>query len=137
METKERTLELLSNYYAYFNTGNTDAMLDLMEDDIVHDINQGVSEIGTTAFREFFVRMNRCYRETVSDLQLFASDDGTRAAAEFIVHGTYLATDEGLPEARGQTYDVAAAAFFSLNHEKITRVTMYYNLQQWLDLVHE
>jgi hypothetical protein len=38
--------------------------------------------------------------------------DGTRAAAEFVVNGTYLATDEGLPEARGQTYVLPAGGFF-------------------------
>jgi steroid delta-isomerase-like uncharacterized protein len=110
-------------------------MLALMADDIVHDINQGGSETGLGAFREFFVRMNRCYRENVRDLQMFVSDDGTRAAAEFLVHGTYLSTDEGLPAAQGQTYDLPAGAFFSISHGKIQRVTMYYNLQDWLDQV--
>jgi len=135
METREQTLALLQGYYACFNAGNTDGMLTLMAEDIVHDINQGGSEVGLAAFREFFVRMNRCYRESVSDLQIFVSDDGTRAAAEFIVHGTYLATDEGLPEAQGQTYDLPAGAFFSIRHGKIQRVTMYYNLQDWLKQV--
>lgn len=133
----QKTLEILSQYYASFNAGDTDGMLALMADEVVHDINQGGSELGIEAFREFFVRMNRCYRENVSDLQLFASDDGTRAAAEFIVHGTYLSTDDGLPEATGQTYDLPAGAFFSIHEGKITRVTMYYNLEDWLKQVHE
>jgi steroid delta-isomerase-like uncharacterized protein len=133
----QKTLEILSQYYASFNAGDTDGMLALMADEVVHDINQGGSEHGIEAFREFFVRMNRCYRENVSDLQLFASDDGTRAAAEFIVHGTYLSTDDGLPEAKGQTYDLAAGAFFSLHEGKIARVTMYYNLEDWLKQVYE
>lgn len=137
MATKERTLALLSDYYQCFNAANTDGMLALMADDIAHDINQGGCETGIAAFEEFFVRMNRCYRETVSDLQLLISDDGTRAAAEFIVHGTYLATDDGLPEAKGQTYDLPAGAFFSVANDKITRVTMYYNLQDWLNQVYE
>jgi steroid delta-isomerase-like uncharacterized protein len=133
----QKTLETLSQYYACFNAGDTDGMLALMSDDVIHDINQGGSEHGIEAFREFFVRMNRCYKENVSDLQLFASEDGTRAAAEFIVHGTYLSTDDGLPEAQGQTYDLPAGAFFSFQHDRITRVTMYYNLQDWLKQVHE
>ena len=137
MATKEQTLALLSNYYTCFNAGDTDGMLALMADDVVHDINQGDSEHGIEAFREFFVRMNRCYKENVSDLQLFASDNGTRAAAEFIVHGTYLSTDDGLPKAQGQTYDLPAGAFFRLHNDRITRVTMYYNLQHWLNQVHE
>jgi GNAT superfamily N-acetyltransferase len=55
--------------------------------------------------------MNRCYRERLSDIVVMASPDGTRAAAEFTVNGTYLATDEGLPEARGQTYVLPAGGF--------------------------
>lgn len=137
MTATQKTLELLKQYYACFNAGDTDGMLTLMADGVVHDINQGDSELGIEAFREFFVRMNRCYRENVSDLQLFASDDGTRAAAEFIVHGTYLSTDDGLPEAQGQTYDLPAGAFFQLQNDRIIRVTMYYNLQDWLKQVHE
>jgi steroid delta-isomerase-like uncharacterized protein len=132
-----KTLEILRRYYACFNAGDTDGMLALMSEDIVHYINQGGSEHGIGAFREFFVRMNRSYRESVSELQLFTSEDGTCAAAEFVVHGTYLATDEGLPEAKGQTYELPAGAFFSLHGDKIIRVTMYYNLQDWLKQVHE
>lgn len=135
--TMQKTIEILEQYYACFNEGNTDGMLALMADDVIHDINQGGSEHGIEAFREFFVRMNRCYRENVSDLLLFASDDGTRAAAEFIVHGTYVSTDDGLPEARGQTYDLPAGAFFRFQNDRIIRVTMYYNLQDWLKQVHE
>jgi len=63
---------------------------------------------------------------------IMASDDGTRAAAEFIVHGEYMATDEGLPEAHGQTYKLPAGAFFDIHNGKICRVTNYYNLQDWI-----
>jgi steroid delta-isomerase-like uncharacterized protein len=135
MPPRENTIALLSAYYDHFNAGDTDAMLALMAEDVIHDINQSGCETGIEAFREFFVRMNRCYRESVTDLQLFASDDGTRAAAEFIVQGTYLATDDGLPEAQGQTYQLPAGAFFTIHNGRIKRVTMYYNLQLWLNQV--
>lgn len=135
MPLKDHTIALLTAYYDHFNAGDTDAMLGLMAEDVIHDINQSGSETGIAAFREFFVRMNRCYRESVSDLQLFASEDGTRAAAEFIVHGSYLATDDGLPEAQGQTYQLPAGAFFTLQNGQIKRITMYYNLQLWLNQV--
>jgi steroid delta-isomerase-like uncharacterized protein len=107
-------------------------MLALMAEDVVHDINQGGCEVGVEAFRVFFVRMNRCYQERLTEMQLFVSEDGTRGAAEFVVHGTYLATDEGLPEAAGQTYQLPAGAFFVIENQRIKRVTMYYNLEQWL-----
>jgi steroid delta-isomerase-like uncharacterized protein len=136
MTPQQSTLAVLKQYYAHFNTGDTDAMLGLLDEDVVHDINQGGAEIGVEAFRAFFVRMNRSYRENLQEIQLFASEDGTRAAAEFVVHGAYLATDEGLPEATGQTYVLPAGAFFSVKNGKITRVTMYYNLEDWLQQVH-
>jgi steroid delta-isomerase-like uncharacterized protein len=60
------------------------------------------------------------------------SPDGTRAAAEFVVHGEYLATDEGLPEATGQTYTLPAGAFFEVVGGRIARVSNYYNLPDWL-----
>jgi steroid delta-isomerase-like uncharacterized protein len=61
-----------------------------------------------------------------------ATADGSRAAAEFTVHGTYLATDDGLPPARGQTYSLPAGAFFSVKGGAITRVVTYYNLANWI-----
>ncbi|BCU75884.1 ketosteroid isomerase-related protein [Luteolibacter sp. LG18] len=125
-------LDLLSRYYAAFNSGDRETFYSLLADDIVHDLNQGGSETGVEAFRVFMARMDRCYRERLEDLVLFASEDGRRAAAEFTVHGSYLATDDGLPEANGQTYVLPAGAFFSIRDGKVARVTMYYNLEEWL-----
>lgn len=130
--TCESSINLLRSYYAAFNSGDRETFFSLMAEDIVHDLNQGGSERGVPAFREFMTRMDRCYRERLEDLVLFANEDGTRAAAEFTVHGEYLATDEGLPEANGQTYVLPAGAFFQIKDGKIARVTMYYNLSEWL-----
>ena len=130
--TRESTIDLLRSYYAAFNSGDRETFFSLMGEDIVHDLNQGGSEVGVSAFREFMLRMDRCYHERLEDFVLFANEDGTRAAAEFTVHGEYLATDEGLPEAKGQTYVLPAGAFFRIEDGKIARVTMYYNLSEWL-----
>lgn len=123
---------ILERYYQAFNSGDRETMLSLLTDDVVHDLNQGGSETGLDAFRAFMRRMDRCYQETLEDIVIFGNADGTRAAAEFTVRGKYLATDEGLPEADGQTYLLPAGAFFTLRENKIARVTMYYNLQEWL-----
>jgi steroid delta-isomerase-like uncharacterized protein len=63
---------------------------------------------------------------------IFATEDGTRGAAEFIVNGTYLQTDGDLPTAHGQSYRLPAGSFFSLEGGKITRVVTYYNLSDWI-----
>ncbi|MFM2301436.1 MAG: hypothetical protein RLZZ84_1172 [Pseudomonadota bacterium] len=124
-------LALLTRYYAAFNAGDWNGMLDCLDDAVVHDINQGSRQHGKAAFREFLGHMERCYRERLDGIVLMASDDGMRGAAEFTVHGEYLATDEGLPEANGQTYTLPAGAFFGIADGKIVRVTVYYNLADW------
>jgi steroid delta-isomerase-like uncharacterized protein len=135
MSAQASTLQLISEYYAAFNAGNKNAMLDLMHEDIAHDINMGGREVGRDAFRAFNERMTRCYHEVLHDLVIMASADGKRAAAEFVVHGSYLVADDGLPPANGQRYRLPAGAFFAVDGGRITRVTMYYNLQDWLDQV--
>jgi len=130
--SRERALATLTTYYAAFNAGDWDGMIALLADDVAHDTNQGGRQVGKGAFREFLGHMERCYKERLEDIVLMASGDGQRAAAEFVVHGAYLATDEGLPEARGQTYVLPAGAFLALDDAgRITRLTMYYNLADW------
>lgn len=124
--------QTIQSYYDAFNRGDREAMFALLDDGVVHDLNQGGRETGLAAFRSFMERMDRCYRESLEDLVTFTHPDGTRAAAEFLVRGEYLATDEGLPEATGQRYLLPAGAFFELHDGRITRVTMHYNLQDWL-----
>ncbi len=128
---RAQALALLTRYYAAFNAGDWEGMLDCLADDVAHDINQGATQRGKDTFRAFLAHMERCYRERLGAIVLMASDDGMRGAAEFIVHGEYLATDEGLPEADGQTYQLPAGAFFAMSDGKIDRVTVYYNLADW------
>lgn len=123
---------LLRRYYAAFNAADWPAMLDCLTEDVAHDVNQGTRETGRPAFAAFLARMERCYRERVEDLMVMLSPDGSRAAAEFTIHGTYLAADEGLPPAHGQGYVLPVGAFFQIRGERIARVTNYYNLQDWL-----
>lgn len=127
-----QAIALIQRYYAAFNAGDMPAFFELLAEDVVHDINQGAREAGKATFREFMARMNRHYREQLVELVVMASSDGTRAAAEFVVLGEYLATDEGLPAARGQRYRLPAGAFFEIREGKIARVSNYYNLQDWI-----
>ncbi len=130
--TAAATKALLAGYYAAFNALDIERFLGLLTDDVVHDINQGGREIGREAFRAFLARMDRSYSEQIVEISISVNDDGSRAAAEFIVLGTYKATDEGLPEATGQTYRLPAGAFFEIKGGKVARISNYYNLQDWL-----
>ena len=123
---------LIAAYYAAFNAGDAPSMLALLTDDVAHDINQGGREVGRDRFAAFLDHMNRCYRERLEDIVIMTTPDGTRGAAEFTVHGDYLVTDAGLPEARGQHYVLPAGAFFAFRDGRIARVTNTYNLQDWL-----
>jgi steroid delta-isomerase-like uncharacterized protein len=124
--------DVIERYYAAFNRGDAEAMLAELSPDVEHHVNEGQVRAGKIRFAEFVAHMNHCYREELTDMVIFNSDDGSRAAAEFVVNGTYLATDPGLPEAKGQHYRLPGGAFFTLKDGKITRITTYYNLKDWL-----
>lgn len=125
-------MDVIQRYFDAFNAGDVDGMLACLANDVAHHVNEGQVRRGKEAFAEFCAHMNRCYAEKLTDMVVFATPDGTRAAAEYIVNGTYLATDEGLPEAQGQTYRLPAGSFFDVAEGRITRVTTYYNLADWL-----
>ena len=130
--TAGETEALVCRYYEAFNRGDVEAMLACLSEGVVHDVNQGVRRTGKAAFRAFCGHMARCYVEELKNVVVMVSADGRRAAAEFNVEGRYIETDEGLPEARGQTYVLPAGTFFAIEDERITRVTTYYNLTDWL-----
>ena len=130
--SEAETLKLVERYIAAFNAGDNDGMLACLSEDVAHDINQGGREIGKDKFRWFLGMMDRHYREELADVVVMVGQGGSRAAAEFTVRGTYLATAEGLPEANGQTYSLPAGIFFEIDDNKISRVTTYYNLADWI-----
>jgi steroid delta-isomerase-like uncharacterized protein len=134
MSEKNRndTVALIRRYYERFNAGDVDGFLDMLADDIAHDISQGGRETGKPAFRKFLEHMNRCYEERVRDLAIMVDDSGKRAAAEFQLDGKYIATDGDLPPAKGQKYVLTVGAFFDIRDGKIARISNTYNFKDWL-----
>lgn len=130
--TATDAIETVKAYYAAFNAKDWDGMAAVLADDFRHDVNEGSARGGKEKFADFLAHMDRCYDETLTDIVVMASADGARAAAEFTVNGTYKQTDGDLPPASGQTYRLPAGAFFALSGGKISRVTTYYNLQEWI-----
>jgi steroid delta-isomerase-like uncharacterized protein len=123
---------LVGAYYAAFNAGDRAAMCALLAADVAHDVNQGGRRVGLPAFRAFLAQMDAAYAERLEDVVVMADATGTRAAAEFVVVGQYLRTEPGLPAASGQAYRLPAGAFLAIADGRITRVTTYYNLQDWI-----
>lgn len=132
---KMTDLEVVEQYYANFNARNWAGMLDLVADDIRHEPNQGTPRLGKALFTEFMQHMDACYAETLTDIVLFEGTSPGRFAAEFVVNGIYKVGELGLPEAKGQAYILPAAAFLEVKNGKISRVTTYYNLENWINLV--
>lgn len=130
-------LEIVQQYYTYFNQQNWEGMLSLVAEDIRHEANQGDVRIGIEKFTEFLQHMDSSYEETLTDMVFLSEPSNTRVAAEFIVNGIYKQGEEGLPEAHGQAYVLPAGAFLEVKEGKISRVTTYYNLPLWIKLVSE
>lgn len=129
---RQETAALIRRYYDAFNAGDNDTMLACLSDDVIHDVNQGERRQGKEKFTAFNARMAHHYKEQLEDIAVMVARDGKRAAAEFNVVGTYLNSDQGLPEAKGQTYRLPAGTFFEVREGKIARVTTYYNLTDWI-----
>lgn len=110
-------------------------MIELLHEEIHHDINQGSTQTGKENFIKFLENMDICYDEQLRDMVLFVGNVEGRVAAEFVVHGIYKHADEGLPPAHNQAYVLPAGAFLEVKDSKIIRVSTYYNLPLWISLV--
>ena len=127
--------KLISAYYEAFNAKRFEDMLGFVTEDIIHDTNQGDRTVGKESFKAFLGDMDRYYDEFLDNIVIMLNSTGTRASAEFICHGTYKNTCEGLPPASGQKYNLPVGCFFEIKGDKIARITNYYNMTEWLKQV--
>jgi steroid delta-isomerase-like uncharacterized protein len=129
---RQQTTELIKTYYDRFNASDVEGFLALLTDDVIHEISQGDTQMGKETFRTFLQHMNDCYKERAYDLAVMVNEDGSRAAAEFMLDGTYLKQDGSLPPANGQTYTLRVGAFFEIREGKVARIANHYNMKDWL-----
>ncbi|MFN3455220.1 MAG: nuclear transport factor 2 family protein [Pseudobdellovibrio sp.] len=134
-DTAQNNLNLVKSYYQAFNEGETQKMLSFLHHNVEHEINQGKTETGVDIFTQFMKHMDECYKEELKNMTFFVGDKAHKIAAEFDVHGTYLKTDGKLPEAKGQKYVIRAGAFIDIEDSKIKRISTYYNLPRWIEMV--
>ncbi|WOK35568.1 nuclear transport factor 2 family protein [Sphingomonas sp. C3-2] len=128
-------LGIIESYYDAFNHGDAERILSLIDEGLLHEPCQAMPRQGIGAYREFLDKRLRCYKERAIDPLVLYSPGITHAAAEFILEGKYVKTDEPFPPARGQHYRLRAGAFFEIGGNRITRLTMHYNLADWIDQV--
>ncbi|GAB3329492.1 ketosteroid isomerase-related protein [Larkinella ripae] len=128
-------VDVVKKYYECFNQKDWTGMLALVSPDIRHEPNQGEARMGLEKFTAFVHHMDDSYDEKLTDMVFFTEPTGQRVAVEFVVNGVYKKAEDGLPAAKNQPYVVPAAAFLEVADDKITRVTTYYNLPQWIRAV--
>ncbi len=126
---------LIERYFEAFNAGDHERLLACVSDDLAHDADGQGREIGKDKFRWYLGMRARHFRDQVSDLVVMVAPDGTRAAAEFTLRGSYTATRDGFPEANGQSYSILAGAFFEIDDGLMSRVTEYYDSAAWKGLL--
>jgi steroid delta-isomerase-like uncharacterized protein len=129
---RQQTEQLIRNYYDRFNAKDNEGFLALLTDDVIHEVSQGQVNKGKETFRNFLKHMDECYSERAYDLVVMVSEDGSRAAAEFMLDGTYLKQDGTLPPANGQTYTLRVGAFFEIRDSKVARIANHYNIKDWV-----
>lgn len=128
-------LETVQQYYQSFNQKDWTGMIGLLDENIRHEPNQGEPRVGIPLFEAFMKNMDDAYEEYLSEIVFFSEPTDTRISVEFIVNGIYKKGEAGFPEAHGQTYKLPASAFLEVKEGKITRITTYYNLPLWIQLV--
>lgn len=130
--SNDRAIEVVLAYYSAFNRGDWAGMLVLLADGVVHEVNQGPREVGKAAFASFLQRMEISYHEQLRDIVVMTAPEGGRAAAEYVVHGEYVADDAGMAPAHGQKYVLPGGAFFDIRDGHIQRISNYHNQQDWI-----
>ncbi|MDZ7823284.1 MAG: ketosteroid isomerase-related protein [Ahrensia sp.] len=130
--TAQNIKAIITAYFKAFNASDNEAMLRLLHEDVAHDINQGDRQIGKEALRWFNAARSKHFDEHISDIVIMMDENGSRAAAEFTIHGKYIAKSDGLPAANGQQYSLTAAMVFEVEDGEITRISSHYNQRDWL-----
>lgn len=127
--------KIIESYFESFNGGYLPRMLELLDEGVVHDTHLLKGEKGKKAFEAFLSRQAECYQERVHDIIIMSEASGKYAAAQYNITGTYRKTEAGQLPARGQVYTVRGGTFFEFTEDKISRITSYYNIQEWNDQI--
>jgi predicted ester cyclase len=61
-------VEIVKAYYNSFNQKDWQGMLDLLDENIRHESNQGDVRVGKDKFTAFLQKMDESYEETLTDM---------------------------------------------------------------------
>lgn len=130
--TLQSTKQLIEKYYEAIMAQDLVGFLSLLSDNVIHDINQGPTEVGKPLFKQFMQRIFEYDKETFKDFIILISPDGKYAATRFKTAGKYTKSTEGCPPAKGQKWEIPVTSFFEIENDQISRVTVHYNMQEWI-----
>jgi steroid delta-isomerase-like uncharacterized protein len=135
--SRQATEALIKAYIEAANKNDNAAILALMHEDVAFDVSQSKREIGTDNLRLLLASKAAHIKEQLADAVILSSEDGSRGAAEFTWHGSYVATIDGFPKASGQRFSMQAGLFFEVDDSKITRITSYRDMAEWARQISE
>jgi|CXWL01.1.fsa_nt_gi steroid delta-isomerase-like uncharacterized protein len=121
------TEQLIAQYFSAFNHADWEGMLSLLSPNVVHDVNDRARQSGLEAFTEYSSQQKRHFLEVLSDIVIDVPGAGQRAIARYVVSGQYLATQTGLPPARGQRYRIPGESIFDVDGGHITRIISHFD----------
>ncbi|MEM9969249.1 MAG: nuclear transport factor 2 family protein [Pseudomonadota bacterium] len=123
--------DLIHSYFRAFNAKDIEAMIGCLSPSVIHHPNGGGVRHGQAAFRDFCVQLFQCYDEHLVDIVLFVAK-ANAVTAQYKVKGSYLQTEDGFPDAKGQTYTIPCRSFFMVQEGLITQVGTVYDLDDWI-----
>lgn len=126
------THELIKKYYDSILSQNLSEFLGLLTIDVVHEINQGNTEIGREKFKTFIAEQFSHGKIKIDDLIILTSPDGKYATTRFLCSGNYAKSIEGFGPAKNQYWKIPVVSFFKVSNGKISHVAVYYNQNEWM-----
>jgi steroid delta-isomerase-like uncharacterized protein len=135
--SRQATEATLLTFANVFNSGDHGAVIDLCQEDVIHDINGAQREIGTDKLKLHLATAKAHRADKLADVIVLSSPDGSHGALDCTLRGTYVASIDGLPKANGQRYALPAIFMFELDDGKISRFVTHFDMQEWLRQISE
>ncbi|MGL4404150.1 MAG: nuclear transport factor 2 family protein [Notoacmeibacter sp.] len=129
--SRQTTERLIKAYLDAANIPDNAAIIALMDDDVVFEINQSVRKIGTENLRLLLASKAAHMKEQLADAVIMTSEDGSSGAAEFTWKGTNNVPIDAVPNAFGQRFSMRAVITFEVEDGKFTRISSHRDMQEW------
>lgn len=134
-EQSSMSKTLVKEYYDTILAQNLNGFISLLSDNVIHDINEGATEVGKAAFKKFMEDQFTHGKIDIKDMIILTSPDDKYAMVRYLCAGKYEKTGEGYPPAKGQHWELPVVTYFKFENGKIAHVSVYYNKQAWINQV--